>query len=50
MTARLLLQVEPGCGHSGFELRGVAEEKRVQDEIAVSGVGSDREIGGARVE
>ena len=42
--------MEPCGGHPGFELRSVAEEKRVQHEITVGGVRSDGEVGGARVE
>ena len=50
MTPGLLLQMEPCCGHPGFELRSLAEEKRVQYEIAVGGVGGDGQVGGASVE
>ena len=41
VAAGLQLKMEPCGGHPGFELRGVAEEKRVQYEIAVGGVWGD---------
>jgi hypothetical protein len=50
VTAGLLLKMEPGGRHPGFELRGISEEQRVQYEIAVGGVRGDRQVGGAGVE
>lgn len=41
--------MEPGSGHSCFELRDLLEETWVQDKVAVGGVGSDGKLGGAAV-
>ncbi len=45
-----LLQMEPGGGHSCFELRGISEATWIQDKIAVGGVGGNGKLGGAGVE
>jgi hypothetical protein len=50
VTAAVWLEVEPGGGHPGLELRRILKEARVQDEIAIGRVGSDSEIGGPGVE
>ena len=50
VTSGLQLKMEPCGRHPGFELRSLAEEKRVQYEITVGGVRSDGQVGGAGVE